>query len=623
MKTLHLFTLAFVTILGLSACKRASTGTPPGPSGPRGPLSGKTMKAFASDDELKQYLDKLVEIQRRRTEAVGKAEAVAETDYRLFTFHDASVTNTQHAGVDEGGIVKLHGNHLVILRRGRLFTVAIGDDALTPVSKVDAFAPDMNPERTWYDEMLVSGDTVAVIGYSYERGGTEVGLFNIDAQGQLSYRSAYHLRSNDYYSSRNYASRLIGSKLIFYTPLYFYPQSSDRFASFPAVRKWHKDATASEFRRIVPTERIYRPEGDFEFSYAAALHTVTICDLANQGFDCQATTVIGPPSRSFYVSPDSVYVWASSWSWDEKRSHALLFRLPLDGSGPSALRVSGSPVNQFSFLQSEDQHLNVLVRSDSNGDGMWKAEAAEGDVALMRIAIATLSDGSEMVPATSYQQLPKPEGYAFQNRFVGNYLIYGTGAGWRYPETVKHPRDLFLIEWARGNSHKLELPHGVDRIEQMGNDAVVVGTDGDNLHFTGIRLSQQPEIASRYTREGASQGETRSHGFFFKPDGESSGTLGLPISMPARPGYRHLFETSAAILFLRNESLQFHPIGELGAQSEKAVDDGCRASCVDWYGNARPLFLRGRVFALLGYELVEGQVDNGRMRERRRINYIG
>jgi hypothetical protein len=42
---------------------------------------------------------------------------------------------------------------------------------------------------------------------------------------------------------------------------------------------------------------------------------------------------------------------------------------------------------------------------------------------------------------------------------------------------------------------------------------------------------------------------------------------------------------------------------------------------VDWYGNARPLFLRGRLFALLGYELVEGRIDEGRMLERRRIDF--
>ena len=90
-----------------------------------------------------------------------------------------SVTNVQHAGVDEGGIVKVHGDHLVVLRRGRLFTVAIGDTAQTRFG-VDAFGPDIDPGDTWYDEMLVAGETVIVIGYSYERGGTEVGLFDID-----------------------------------------------------------------------------------------------------------------------------------------------------------------------------------------------------------------------------------------------------------------------------------------------------------------------------------------------------------------------------------------------------------------------------------------------------------
>jgi len=167
----------------------------------------------------------------------------------------------------------------------------------------------------------------------------------------------------------------------------------------------------------------------------------------------------------------------------------------------------------------------------------------------------------------------------------------------------------------------MTLPHGVDRIEQMGSDAVIVGTDGENLHFTSVRLGQWPEIVARYTRKDASQGELRSHGFFYKPDGANTGMLGLPISVPGRAGFRHLFEDSAAILFLRNDSLQFREVGELGSQPEKAIDDACRASCVDWYGNARPLFLRGRVFALLGYEIVEGAIDDGRMKELRRINY--
>lgn len=618
-----------LSITGLLSCTEvAVNGIPPVTPSGFNPVK-KTMRNFGSEQELVRFLRDLAEKSRRERRGAMKPEANTAAQSSPAVAADEkskddaeSITNVQHAGVDEGGIVKVHGNHLVVLRRGRLFTVAIGDGDLKPVSAVDAFGPDIDPNGTWYDEMLVSGDTIVVIGYSYQRGGTEVGLFNIEPNGQISYRSTYHLRSNDYYSSRNYASRLIGSKLIYYTPLYLSPDAEDPFASFPAVRKWRKGATPQEFRRIVPATQVYRSEGQLNSDYGLALHTVTVCDLANGGFDCKATAVVASPGRVFYVSPDAVYVWASSWVYQsgQTRTRSQLFRMPLDGSGPSALGVAGSPVDQFSFLQSDDQHLNVLVRSDGSGDGMWAAEYAAGDVALMRVPVSDFSDGSEVVPSSKYRKLLKPEGYTFQNRFVGDYLIYGTGSGWGHPEN-NQKSNLFLVRWARGDSHQLSLPHGVDRIEQMGSGAVIVGTDGRNLHFTAVRLGAWPEIASRYTRQEASQGELRSHGFFYKSDGEESGILGLPISTPSRPGYRHLFDSSASILFLRNQSMSLNEIGELDSQPDRAVNDKCRASCVDWYGNARPLFLRGRVFALLGYELVEGRFDASRIRELRRVNY--
>ena len=612
------------TTLGLIACAPDPAHAIP-PVAASGTQVKKTMQAFKSEEELAKYLRELAGKQRqrvRRMESMNAATAMADAVPSAKAVAEESVTNVQHAGVDEGGIVKVHRNHLVILRRGRLFTVAIGDNSLKAISAVHAFGPEIDPQHTWYDEMLISGSTVVVIGYSYERGGTEVGLFEISNDGQLSYRSTYHLRSNDYYSSRNYASRLIGSKLIFYTPLYLNLYRKDPFESFPAVRKWRKGAKPDEFRRIVSANRIYRPQTELTVDYGVAMHTVTVCDLVSGGFDCQATSVMGPRGRVFYVSPDSVYVWARSWR-SGGLDKAYVFRMPLDGSGPSALRADGSPVDQFSFLQSDDQHLNVLVRSDAEGDGMWAAEVTQGDVALVRIPIMTFSDGSESVPASSYRRLMTPlEGYVFQNRFVNDYLIYGTGTGWAYPQkNAASERKLYIVNWRGGNSHQLTLPHGVDRIEQLSSDAVIVGTDGKDLHFSSVKLSSWPEVISRYTRKDSSQGETRSHGFFYKPDGDSSGTLGLPVSVAGRPGYKHLFENSAAILFLKNDSLHFREIGELGSEPDKAVDDKCRASCVDWYGNARPLFLRGRVFALLGYELVEGALDTGRMREVRRINF--
>jgi Beta propeller domain len=588
----------------------------------------KAMQAFHSEQELKSYLRELAEKQSRQRAMVSFNGAAPSAPMAKEAYADKkadaeeSVTNVQHAGVDEGGIVKVHGDHLVVLRRGRLFTVAIGGDALTPISSVDAFGPDIDPRGTWYDEMLVSQDTVVVIGYSYERGGTEVGLFQIDPAGKLGYRSTYHLRSNDYYSSRNYASRLIGSKLIFYSPLYMRPGYDDPFQSFPAVRKWHKGATPGEFKRIVSANQVFRPEHAIDSGYGVAMHTVTTCDLASGDFDCKATSVIGPPGRVFYVSPDAVYIWVTGWvnQGEKMQAKSMVYRMPLDGSSPSAVGVSGSPVDQFSFLQSEDGYLNVLVRSENTGDGMWGGEYSAGRVALLRMPLSSFSDGSEPVRSSSYQKLPTPRGYPFQNRFVGGYLLYGTGGGWGYPQK-REKATLYAVRWASGDLDAVPLAHGIDRIEQMGSDAVVVGTDGADLHFSSIGLAGSPAEVSDYVRKGASQGELRSHGFFYKSNGRDSGILGLPISVPGRAGYQHLFENSAAVLFLRNKSLHFEEVGELGAQPDKAKDDACRASCVDWYGNSQPLFVHGRTIALLGYEMVEGAVEDGYIRETRRVNY--
>lgn len=607
---------------------------------PRAALSGSggpTLRPFGSEAELARFQQRLVRDYEKRMEknppapppmptaAPSAPSAPGVSPQGLAVTGAESVTNVQTAGVDEGGIVKVHGDHLVILRRGRLFTVRIGGDALRPVSAVDAFGPGVDPQGAWYDEMLVAGDLVAVIGYSYRRGGTEVGLFRIDPDGRLTYRSTHQIRSGDYYSARNYASRLVGSKLVFYAPIEPEPRGDDPMAGFPAVRRW--GVADSTFRRTVDPTRVYRPAGGLSLEDDPVLHTVTVCGLEADDLDCRSTALYGPEGRVFYVSAGSVYVWATPWRERREedrdaRPRSVLYRMPLDGSAPTGLRVSGGPVDQFSFLEGGDGHLNVLVRSEGRGDGMWASEVGEGDPALLRVPLRSFGDGSRAAPATAYRVLPDPGPGPFQNRYVGDWLLYGAGSGWGPPRP--DGSELFATRWADGDgAARLALPHGVDRIEAMGRGAVVVGTDGRDLHFSAVRLGAGAEPADRYTRAGASQGELRSHGFFYRPETEDSGVLGLPVRGPSRPGWEHLARGSASVLFLRNDAFRFRELGDLAADDRAggAGDDGCRASCVDWYGNARPLFLRGRIFALMGYELVEGAVRDGRIREVRRASF--
>jgi hypothetical protein len=298
---------------------------------------------------------------------------------------------------------------------------------------------------------------------------------------------------------------------------------------------------------------------------------------------------------------------------------SLLARIPLDGSAPTAGRVSGSPVDQFSFLENGDGYINVLTAADANGDAMWEGESAGGPVKLLRLPLDSLGDGRAGVNSWWYRSLPRAIGGTFQNRFVGDFLLYGTGSGWGGEEASS--RILYTVPWRGGDPAAVVLNHGVDRIEVMGDRAVVIGVRGSHLLFSGIRLGARPQVAQRFVMRDASQGELRSHGFFYRPDGPDAGVLGLPIREEGRPGYTHLVDGSASVLFLRNAGGRFSRLGTLAAGDVRHGNDNCRASCVDWYGNARPIFTRGRVFALMGYEIVEGQLRDGAVREVRRVSF--
>jgi hypothetical protein len=595
--------------------------------------AGHSLQQFASDDELRAWLLKRRKIEAKRAAVMYDmpvAEMAAPPAMKMEPAPPSSsnaITNNQETGVDEGDIVKKRGDLLVILRRGRLFTVSVAGGGLRRVDIINAYPPGVDARDDWYDEMLLSGDRVVVIGYSYGRGGTEINRFHLSADGHLRFEDAYHLRSNDYYSSRNYASRLIGTHLVYYTPLYI-GSENDPLDAFPAFRRWTGDAKAP-FKRVAGARETYvvpslRNDRDADLG---ALHTVMDCDLAAVAFTCKARAVLGPESRDFYVSSDAVYLWVSNaWSWDarkRRRAEAFVYRLPFRPEAPSAIKAQGTPTDQFSFHEdSARKVLDVLVRSEGGGDAMWRPEVNEGDVTLLSIPLADFGDGSRAVTRDHYRKLPAPDGesWNFQNRFVGDTVLYGGGSfGEGKPST------LFAVGLDGGPVSRIALRHAVERIDVLGKDAVVVGSDARAaLGFTAIDLSgRAARTGDIFILPAASQGESRSHGFFYRaddPDG-SNGVMGLPISRDVGPAYQRFFGSAASMLFLRRDAKRFGNAGELDSDLHGISDDACKASCVDWYGNARPIFADGRIFALLGYELVEGRMADGRIREIGRLNF--
>jgi Beta propeller domain len=592
------------------------------------PAFANPLQGFGSEKELTAYFRKLVNSMNVRL-ASGKGSSIEEVTVTAQK-RVAGITNNQTAGVDEGDIVKLKGKYLVVLRRGRLFAVAIDEADVHPVSWINAFAPGMNPDDAWYDEMLIFEDRIIVIGYNYAHGSSDIGLFRIDESGRLAYEATMQMRSSDYYSSRNYASRLIEGQLVFYTPL----SIDTGVADLPAIRKWEefRHVSAKErirndempYQRIASANHVFRPVVPLSRRDEPTLHAITVCDLTQVELNCKSTVAIGPASRVFYVSLTALYVWTGGDDWHErgKYSPAVLYRIPLDGTNPSALKVAGVPIDQFSFYEGAGDTLNVMVAPNGDGDGMWRADAAKDGLALLRIPLEVFTSAVKSIGKTSYQHLPAPGKDSVHNRFVGGHLLYGVGDSWGISRGERSALTVVNVE--TGAISKLELSHGADRIEAMGGRALVVGTDKrENLHFTAIALSDNPRIGQSHVLRNAAQGELRSHGYFYRQDGVDTGLIGLPIQSGGAPGYHHLSEDSASIVLIRNADERFREIGKLEARATDMDDDAdaCMASCVDWYGNARPIFIGERIFGLLGYELVEGRQRGRRVIERRRISF--
>lgn len=638
-----LVVLMVVTAIGITVASAQS-----GPS-----RRGDTMEPLRSDAELRALLRRAGAGEAVAVDAVAEpmpppppapsvaapAEAFAVgTRAQALEAAAPGITNVQTAGVDEGGIVKTHGRHLVVLRRGRLFTIDVADARLRTVDHIDAFPPGDTGRGggAWYDEMLVTGDTVVVIGFSYARGGTEINRFRISDDGRLTYVDTHHLRSNDYYSADNYASRLIGTRLIIYTPLSVWSTSDNPLDALPAIRRWSEGGSRAAYERIAMARNVYvadllrqSPKAQID-----TLHSVMSCDLAAPRITCRATVVPGSYARTFYVGQDAVYVWTGDLFSDNgtrldgmRDRRGLVYRMPLDGSAPQAAVVWGGPVDQFGLRSEPDGTLHALVRSEYLGDSMWleRSRQTPGALALLTLPRSAFGRGSGQPDRRAYRALPPPQGFQLvENRFIGDYLVYGGSNRGGANDMA------YAVALASGEVTSLPAGIAVSRIDRMGNDAILIGSDGNALSFQSVALGggRAPAIVDRYDLAGSSEGESRSQAFFFRPDNAdgTSGVLGLPVARSVARDRDNLLGVGSGIFYMTRTARRLAPAGQIDALPVRTLDDGCVASCIDWYGNARPVFLGNRIFALMGYELVEGRLDRSRLgggtiREVQRLDF--
>lgn len=657
-------------ILGLGAC--ATTAPPSAPDAAVAPindpgldaLTSKRIETFRNDAEFVAYL----KAAKAAAEARGSWWArgpvrLAQADIPCepgepcedqqivvtgakISAAPASITNTQMAGVDEGDIVKNVGRFLIVLQDGRLFSVDTGS-AVGEMRLVDRANVYRDPASdAWYDEMVVQGERIVVLGYSYDQESSEIAVFRISAAGALGHEATYYIAADDYYDRDNYATRLVGDDLVIYTPLFLSDIDPGEPLKWPLARRWIKEEGGGRISpgvELYGARNIYRP---IQRTINPVVHAVSVCPLTAQSgpeFDCRTTALIGPDSREFYVSRRDVYLWLSAPYEDvlvketpcaadfapgfEDSSPGALFRLPLKRVAPSAVRIRGYPKNQFSLDATETRFRALLDWVTSGCDDTESPRSFR----FLNFPLTSFSTTPRAVGARRYAMVPALRERHYENRFTDDYVVYGGRPNWgaHAPKEsdgdVRLRADVVAVPAdAPGRAVRLSVPHSVIRAERAGDDIVLTGyRDSEGLGVSVVKLDGAPRIGDTEFLLGRYESEGRSHAFNSRIGPDGAGLIGLPTVALVRESMRWVFRSDASDVSF----LSVSAAGDLRAAgvlegSDDSEDPAyeCEVSCVDWYGNTRPIFLGSRIFGLSGAELIEGVLEGGSVREAGRLN---
>lgn len=599
------------------------------------------LRAFGSSTQLRRFANRQRERVRRRVstmsaggesaglgglrEAAGGAGTTAAASAP--TASSTGVTTTQIAGIDEGDIVKAMGDGFLVLRQGVLYSVRLGEE----LAVADRIAVMLDDQDGWIDELLVHEGTrrAVVVGFveAEDRTYTVLHLFNIDEAGAIERGDAIWLRSQDYFDDENYATRLVGNDLILYsihslttedvfTPEDFEGLPADEVATMRAQNRW--DATLPALRnergRFEPTwapRRIFVRAGHI----ARTLQAVTRCDLSRTPVPCTTHGVLEDGWARLFVSGTAAYLWvedvelvappgenADDAAWDaydeaveRAGTVALIYRFP-HGRSRAQVTTARGTLSSMMHLAELDGHLHALVGWDDSNDEddpVVSIDRPESRAALLSFDLRRFS---QPLAQSDVRRLPTETPGV--GRFLGGRVIYGADS-----DAVVH--DVAANEtWTT----EAGTPTRVDPL--LGG--VLVSVEGEGVEYLTVDLGTTPTVREHRRLVGASGSETRTHGFFFLPSSAGNGTFGVPIVHGASGRSRG----RAAIAFFDMAEFQTTLAGALRSEGHEVA---CTASCVDWYGNARPLFWQGGIYALMGSELVEGKREGGRIVESRRV----
>ncbi|MCB9617961.1 MAG: hypothetical protein H6724_00765 [Sandaracinus sp.] len=513
-------------------------------------------------------------------------------------------------GVDGGDVVRAFGERVAVLRRGRVFVLSEaaaeldeGVDAPEGMGRPLALERhfDLPRDRVLYwDELFVhrraDGYELVVAGI----GSRGTVLVRLDPDGDEP-TERLDFPSVGSFVHHGHDVRVFGDTLVAYVekPVAHDEDGARRVRDFEVTR----DLEAVEVERV-----LYAPLVPIE---GPMVHSFVRCDLAEVPASCRVQSFLGSRGASVFFSGTAAYLWYGGDHRDESEPPSAVVRLPHDGGPATALRTHGL-AGESSGWHEEDGVLHVAIGTEG-WEPLDGGPRVEARLELFSVPIATFDTQASPAPSDAFRARRAP---AEDTRLVGNYAHRWVGGRLAVVDRTGGP--LLVVSSEDGTTSELRLDHRLDRLEAVGDRVVGVGGTGGELSWTLVALDGTPRVlathVSRAHRVADSELQT------FEPRTLPDGTV--LVGLPDRVDSPSEGEGKSRIELFRMTSSGWDSLGALVASPDVDERDGCRVSCGAWYRHARPIVWRGRLFGLMGYELVEARVVEGRVEELGRTDFL-
>jgi len=526
-----------------------------------------------------------------------------------------SITNNQEAGVDEGGILKVSGNYLVVLRDGHLFVLSTLGPAGEELRVVDrlSFAElsGDGKEPIWFDELLATKSHLFVLGYDYESRRSDLRTFQLAADGRIVIGRRFAIQSQDYFSGDGYGARISGDRLLL--------QFSMSLSESGEQPRWPRWAAIEQgnpvWTPLVDLEQLYFPNFVID---EPTIHSFLSCDLGvlfAAGFDCETVAVVGNDTMQHYQTQNARYValghmdpaflgdpdYADSGrpldrNLEPPPPQTTLLRLPTRSSAVVGAKIIGSVRSGFDFHQSGDQ---LYVASD--------IRRSDSEVLLTEVANAAFSSSAPLV-----QPIARLNSVGYARRFGHNALWVAGKLGNSQPVIQVQP-----IDGSAAVVLTASMP--TELLQPVGVQMIALGGDNQDPPGSGLDLYSSPPLArniGQHRVPNSRLAESRSHGVNFAALPDQSTLFSWPVNVVGNDDWS---DQPVDVQFIRIQGQQLIPLSavSMGDGPPVVADEDN-----DWYGNTRVAYLGERIVILSGDLVKEVRYVDGQIREVRRADLV-